>query len=101
MPRERVYDTITPSPDGEDYAPSGLEISWWPSRDGIPGHVQLGTGIFPERPGGVTAQRTGEDGEEPPLAVDQPRHVTVDRDGLNRAIRTLRRARDSAYGADA
>lgn len=28
-------------------------------------------------------------------------HVTLDRDGINRLIRALRRARDSAFGADA
>lgn len=28
-------------------------------------------------------------------------HVTLDRDGINRAIRALRKARDAAFGADA
>lgn len=28
-------------------------------------------------------------------------HVTLDRDGINRAIRALREARDKAFGADA
>lgn len=28
-------------------------------------------------------------------------HVTLDRDGVNRAIRALRKARDAAFGADA
>lgn len=28
-------------------------------------------------------------------------HVTLDREGINRAIRALRKARDAAFGADA
>lgn len=28
-------------------------------------------------------------------------HITLDRDGCNRMIRALRKARDAAYGADA
>jgi hypothetical protein len=100
MPHERVYEMGSENPEGPEVF-SGLEISWWPTNSGIPGHVQLGTGAFPTRPDGVIATRTGEDGEEPPLQADRARFVTMSRDGLNRAIRLLRRARDSAYGADA
>ncbi len=38
---------------------------------------------------------------EPELAEVRGWHVDLDREGINRLIRTLRKARDQAFGADA
>jgi hypothetical protein len=43
-----------------------------------------------------------EEGDTPKTAAPfSGWFVTLDRDGINRAIRALRKARDSAFGADA
>lgn len=38
---------------------------------------------------------------EPAFAEVRGWHADLDREGINRLIRTLRKARDQAYGADA
>lgn len=38
---------------------------------------------------------------EPEMAEVRGWHADLDREGINRLIRTLRKARDQAYGADA
>ncbi len=74
MPKENINDATTPG--------FRTEITW--SRAG---HVQMAT-VNPDSP----------------LRLDDEPfdgwHVTLDRDGCNRAIRALRRARDQAYGRD-
>lgn len=63
-----------------------VEVSWWPGRgEGLEGHVQVAT---------VNTTKPQGEGEEGWFA-------TLDRAGINRMIRALRKARDSAYGADA
>lgn len=98
MPRERTYDTVGHDPDNPG---QGVEVSWWPEREGIAGHVQLGTGAFETRDPSVIASREAPDGDDMTQIPQERRFVTLDRAGINRVIRTLRRARDSAYGADA
>lgn len=63
------------------------EVSWCRHRDDGSHHVQIAT-------------LAGGDYNE----AETPRpgfYVSLDRDGINRAIRTLRRARDAAFGSDA
>lgn len=70
-----------------------IELTWATHSD-ITGHVQIGTtnenGPF----------RWPEDGDMGGLPFNGW-FVTLDREGCNRAIRALRRARDAAYGTDA
>ena len=87
MPKENINDTVT---DG-----FRAEVSWSGlvagERDG---YVQLAT---------VNAASTltlSADGKGEPEPFDGWR-VTLDRAGINRLIRSLRKARDAAYGADA
>ena len=91
MPKETVYGTWRPvsidtPPEKHEMAaaPFRVDVAW--GRDAV---VQLSTltndgygikTIDPESPDGLW--------------------VTLERDGLNRLIRTLRRARDQAYGVD-
>jgi hypothetical protein len=83
MPKEKVYDqvklydaTVGWRPDG--YVQVGIE-----SHEGIP----------------LSKLLSGPDGESP--ADFTGLWGTFDRDGCNRLIRAIRKARDSAYGADA
>ena len=92
MPRERITTTT---------CPFDLEVSW--QRDG--GVVQVNTNAYD------AAQRlhdwvevdpkTGEG--TPPgtqFTLFNGWHVDLDRPAINRAIRTLRAARDQAFGRD-
>jgi hypothetical protein len=56
------------------------------------GYVQLATVL--------QAGTDGAPGHEV-AEVDEGQFVDLDRDSINRLIRTLRKARDAAYGADA
>ncbi|MCX5066639.1 hypothetical protein OOJ91_12195 [Micromonospora lupini] len=84
MPKETINDQ------------SGMydvQVGWQPSPTGS---VQLGVESHDGR--SIAEHLTGEN--------ETPANFTglwgsLDRDGVNRLIRTLRRARDSAYGADA
>lgn len=81
MPKEYINDAYNSGPS-EDSLPFAV-IGW--EREA--GHVQLG----------VLQGGDFDEGKE-----DRPGfYVTLSRNAINHAIRTLRRARDAAYGADA
>ena len=71
-----------------------VEVCWRGSGPSIEG-VEVAT----------TIKRPGKDDGAPdsPPTPDEfiGSHASLDRDGINLLIRTLRRARDAAYGADA
>lgn len=79
MPKEFIID----SEEIDEAEPSGLRIGWSKEAE----HVQVAT-IAP-------------DGYElDPTPEGNGWFVTLDRRGINRAIRALRQARDDAYGKD-
>lgn len=67
-----------------------VEIGWSP---GPTGHVQVAS-VHTDSP------IDWPEGDSPDGKFNGW-HTTLDREGCNRAIRALRKARDSAYGADA
>lgn len=87
-------ETIRSRHEVDDGAGPYLNIGW--GRDAE--YVQIGTEV-PEGEGKL--QTRGEQGW---VDVDSVGgvgwFVQLDRDGINRAIRTLRRARDQAFGRD-
>lgn len=90
MPSETIRSRV----EIDDGAGPYLNIGW--GRDG--GYVQLGT-VVPEGQGQL--QVRGPDGWiETDSVGDVGWYVQLDREGINRAIRTLRRARDVAFGRD-
>ena len=106
MPRERVYSALVPFVD-EDPARTVVDLSW--SREA--GHVQIATIAVDaatgdalnivERFGSVSAS-SGDDEStkhECPV-ISGGLYMQLDRDGCNRLIRNLRRARDQAFGRD-
>lgn len=84
MPKEKIYDLV------QCY---DTVVSW---ESGPAEHVLLG---IETRDGRSLAEHLTGDGETP--ADFTGLWGTLDRDGINRLIRVLRRARDSAFGADA
>lgn len=80
MPKELIYDAVT---DG-----FRAQVGWGGIAGDDAGYVQLST---------VNENST--------LQLDDAPfdgwYVHIDRAGINRLIRALRRARDSAFGADA
>ncbi len=82
MPKENINSTST-SDEGDPV--TRVEVSWFAGRS-----VDVGVACLadpdPELPSGIFNQAT---------------FVHLGRDGINRLIRVLRRARDAAYGADA
>lgn len=90
MPNE----TIRSRHEFDDGAGPFLNIGW--GREA--GYVQLGTTV-PEGEGKLMVR--GPDGWIDGDAVGASGwFVQLDRDGINRAIRTMRRARDQAFGRD-
>lgn len=98
MPKENIN-----SIGGDNFR---AEVSWRADPD--TGWVQLATVMV----GSPYFMSDKDDGGRLPVELtltrqskaDQPFdgwHVTLDRDGLNRLIRALRKARDAAFGADA
>lgn len=93
MPRENIYAESTP--DGE----RGVQVQWYPDQrtpEGDSrgtGHVTLGAGNL-TRDGLDAASDDQAPGYVPPQFAD------LDRDGINRLIRVLRRARNQAFGSD-
>ena len=78
MPKELIHDRNS----DPSATTASVELTWGREPSG---YVQLGA-IMREAITGVT--ETGI-------------YVQLDRSGLNRLIRTLRRSRDAAFGADA
>lgn len=86
-----------------------VEVAWKadPSADGT-GYVQVAT-VHTDSPATIPhkieSATSGHFAVMPHLDPTRQAldgwHVTLDREQLNRLIRSLRRARDSAYGADA
>ncbi|MBQ1047868.1 hypothetical protein KBX50_05265 [Micromonospora sp. C51] len=81
MPKERIYDQV---------GMYDLQVAWEPG-----GHVQVGVESHDGR--SLAFHLTGEN-QTP--ADFKGVWGTFDREGINRAIRVLRRARDSAFGRD-
>lgn len=81
MPKENINDMVIRG--------FRTEVTWMPEK-----HVQLAT---------VNQQSKlnlpGDNPGDPDQSFNGWR-VTLDRDGINRLIRALRRARDSAFGRD-
>lgn len=90
MPKENINDVTA---DG-----FRIEVSWLSESQDMSGHLQLATTNkhsefeFPEeRSEGHFSSAVPFDGW----------HVTLDREGCNRLITSLRHARDKAFGKDA
>lgn len=98
MPKELVYsrealaarDTTTP----HLYPVEHVAIGWAPDRDVQIGIVP-GPSVALNITDGVTVSTTSTNGPHGGLWMD------LDRAGINRLIRSLRKARDAAYGSDA
>lgn len=81
MPKEIIWSRYGSEVEGEPEPVA--QVGW--SREAS--HVELGV------------VKTGVD----PTDADDPKnglYIQLDRDGINRLIRTLRTARDQAYGRD-
>lgn len=80
MPRENVNSDLAD-------IPTRVEVSWQAGA-----YMQL-----------TTAQREDAAGDDDtgPRPYVTGAHVSLDRDGVNRLIRVLRRARDAVFGKDA
>lgn len=112
MPKEVIYGDEGYLPYGtpEDPGParSIVELTW--SREAE--HVQLVTKCVEAASGEAYRPKEGEPGYHGGQRSTDPAvpdfdldfrdgfYVTMDRDGINRLIRNLRRARDQAYGRD-
>lgn len=81
MPKEAIYD---------DCKLYDLMVGWQKDK-----YVQIGVETHD---GGTLAHALGCDLDEKPTFTGV--WGTFDRDGLNRAIRMLRKARDEAFGRD-
>ena len=114
MPKENVNDAVVDQ--------LRAEVSWKTDPDGQgAGYVQLAT-VHTDSPAVIPAEATGSasasevevtiNGEPVPGETTGSGrtqmwdrldgwHVTLDREQINRLIRVLRRARDSAFGSDA
>lgn len=96
MPKELIYSdtpafvrdedgnetpaSAQPPSSGQPVYHRGVMVGWSRSK-----YVEVGVGVF-----------------SPATEVGAESHyTTLDRDGINRLIRTLRKARDAAFGADA
>lgn len=91
MPKEVVYSEHTPYGD-DDSRRSIIEVQW--NREPA-GHVQVATlGVD-----GATLEPrpcVSESGEPHSGGI----YLSLDRDGCNRLIKNLRRAREQAFGRD-
>lgn len=81
MPKEKIYDVASMY---------DLEVGWEPGK-----YVQVG---IESHDGRSLAEHLSAGGQSP--ADFTGLWGTYDREGLNRLIRALRRARDSAFGRD-
>ena len=98
MPRENVYSDDTPyaTEEGDPLARSVVTLTWSKDHD----TVQIVTQCVNLSDGGVYEEAPEEDlaGQRIPRAYGN--YVTLDRAGINRLVRNLRRARDQAFGRD-
>jgi hypothetical protein len=108
MPREQIntprlfdpvrVDSSTPPIHGEAWADPTLHVSWHREGSGeMPGHVQVALGLPVEY-----LKHLATTYDEAGMVVPSVDAFTpaLSRRDLNKLIRTLRRARDQAYGAD-
>lgn len=79
MPKEVIYDKFGPQLTNGDPKLFTVNVGW-----SLGGDVQVAT----------------VDDSEPLGTVKSGLYVTLDRDGINRLIKALRKARDQAYGKD-
>lgn len=91
MPRENIYAESTP--DGE----RGVQVQWYPSSQTpegelVGGHITVGAGNL-TRDGLDSSHHQDTD-------YVSPQFADLDRAGINRLIRALRRARTAVFGAD-
>lgn len=85
MPKENINSTCV---SDNNEAVTRAELSWKIA----PGYVQLTTSMLTtSTPEGAPASQHYAEGA----------YVQLDREGINRMIRSLRKARDAAYGQDA
>jgi hypothetical protein len=75
------------------------EVSWRADNGEGTGYVQLAT-VHTSSPATMPGEKQHDDDNPEPVTL-VGWHVDLDREGCNRAIRALRKARDAAYGADA
>lgn len=91
MPKEIVYGNSLPYSEN-DPARSIAEVSW--SREAE--HVQVVTKCVRAE----DTEQVYENSELPTLKAADGWYIYLDRSGINRLIRNLRRARDQAFGRD-
>lgn len=89
MPKQMIYPF--PNPDGSD-ADRRIEVGWQRNLG-----VQVGTTTV-VNPGTIRVGPGGVEGETAPRWDGA--FVDLDRGQINELIRSLRRARDAAYGRD-
>lgn len=79
MPKEVIYDKYGPQLISSDPKVFNVNVGW-----SLGGEVQVAT----------------VDDAQPMGTVESGLYVTLDRDGINKLIKALRKARDQAYGKD-
>lgn len=92
MPKENTYGSELPF-GPESSAQGVVEVAW--SREPA-GHVQVAAKLFNDD----GSQAMTKDEADRRKLWSQGFYVDLDRDGINRLIRNLRRARDQAFGKD-
>lgn len=107
MPREQIVPMSLAMIDndpkrttpvhGEAWASPGLHVGWMPSGETGEGHVQLCIEVDRRYTDFAAKQTDDVVGKGSPLKIWSE---SLDRVQLNKLIRTLRNARDKAYGRD-
>lgn len=100
MPREQINyaDLATPDKDAIILDDATVEVSWLAAPEDIPeavGHVQVGLEVDVTYAAFVTKSPNGRSDRRTLLWSP-----VLTRAEINHMIRTLKRARDAAYGAD-
>lgn len=99
MPRESVFGAQMPYGEHSS-ARTQVGVTW--SKEA--GHVQIYTCLFNDDLRYVTADGVSHEseGEEKSRRewASQGLYVDLDREGINKLVRNLRRARDQAFGRD-
>ncbi len=108
MPKEQIntprvfdptlVDANTLPIHGEAWADPTLHVSWHQHGTGeMPGHVQVALGLPVQYIGSLMGDYSKAGAVAPSMDVFTP---VLSRQDVNKLIRTLRRARDQAYGRD-